>query len=138
MVKKCASPKCTSGYARNKKKQTAKFYFPLRNVELKKQLIRFVNRRDSACNETLVLCKLHFEEKYLQQAEKCTLKCSINPAPTVYLSKSSSLPTQQTSRSLHKKRCFTNEFSTCQQRDIIRTIQDLSKSIAPADLDKCV
>ena len=131
MVNKCAAPKCTSGYARNEKKQIAKFHFPLRNVALKKQWISFFNRRDSACNETLVLFELHFEEKYLQRIEKCTMQCSINPVPTVYLSKPSSLPTQQTSRSLPRKRSFANELSTFQQRDIIRTFQELTNQSHP-------
>ena len=46
MLNKCAAPKCTSDYASNEKKQIAKFDFPLKNAELKKQWIRFVNRRD--------------------------------------------------------------------------------------------
>ena len=46
MFNKCATPKCTSGYASDEKKQIAKFHFPLKNADLKKQWIRFVNRRD--------------------------------------------------------------------------------------------
>ena len=46
MFNKCAAPKCTSGYASNEKKQIAKIHFPLKNTELKKQWISFVNRRD--------------------------------------------------------------------------------------------
>ena len=60
----------------------------------------------------------------------------MNPVPTVYpekfLSKPSSLPTQQTIRSLPRKRSFPDELRTFQQRDIITTFQDLNKSIAPA------
>ena len=52
----------------------------------------------------------------------------MNPVPTIYtqkrLSKPSSLPTQQTIRSLSVKRSFPDEFSTFQQRDIITTFQD--------------
>ena len=75
-----------------------------------------------------MLCELHFEEKHLQRDEKCTLQWSMNPVPIVYpqklLSKPSSLPTQQTIRSLSRKRSFPDEFSTFQQRDIITTFQD--------------
>ena len=67
---KCASPKCASGYANNEKKQIAKFHFPLKNAELKRQWICFVNRRDWLATKHLVLCELHFEEKYLQHGEK--------------------------------------------------------------------
>ena len=70
MFNKCAAPKCASGYASNENKQIAKFHFPLKNAELKRQRIRFVNRRDWLAVKHLVLCELHFEEKYLQQGEK--------------------------------------------------------------------
>ena len=74
-----------------------------------------------------VLCELHFEEKHLQRDEKRTPQWSMNPVPTVYpqklISKQSSLPTQQTIRSLSRKRSFPDEFSAF-QRDIITTFQD--------------
>ena len=42
----------------------------LQNVELIGQWIRFFNRRDWLATKHLVLCELHFEEKYLQHGEK--------------------------------------------------------------------
>ena len=68
----CAASKCTSGYASDEKKQIAKFYFPQKNADLKKQCIRFVNRRDWIATKQLVLCELHFEEKYLGEAKNVT------------------------------------------------------------------
>ena len=71
----------------------------------------------------------------------------MNPVPTVYpqnlSSKPSSLPIQQTTSSLPRKRSFPDELSTFQQRDVIRTFQDLNESIAPAgfqfkELDNCI
>ena len=60
----------------------------------------------------------------------------MNPVPTVYpqnlSSNPSSLPTQQTTSSLPRHRSFPDELSTFQQRDVIRTFQDLNESIAPA------
>ena len=44
--------------------------FPLKNAELKRQWIRFVNRRDWLATKHLVLRELHFEEKHLQPGEK--------------------------------------------------------------------
>ena len=64
MVNKCAAPKCNSVYASNEKKQVAKFNFPLKNTESKKQSIRFVNRRDWIAKKHSVLCELHFEEMF--------------------------------------------------------------------------
>ena len=55
----------------------------------------------------------------------------MNPVPTVYpqnlSSNPSSLPTQQTTSSLRRERSFPDELSTFQQRDIIRTFQDLNE-----------
>ena len=70
----------------------------------------------------------------------------MNPVPIVYpknlLSNPSSLPIQQTTSSLPRKRSFPDELSTFQQRDTIRAFQDLNESIAPAgfqfkELDNC-
>ena len=60
MVNKCAVPKCTSGYASNEKKDTAKLHFLLKNAKLNKQWTCFVNRRKNS-----VVWGLNFEEKYL-------------------------------------------------------------------------
>ena len=47
MFNKCETAKCTtSGYASDEKKQIEKFNFLLKTADLKKQWIRFVNRRD--------------------------------------------------------------------------------------------
>ena len=71
----------------------------------------------------------------------------MNPVPIVYpknlLRNPSSLPIQQTTSSLPRKRSFPDELSTYQQRDVIRTFQDLNESIAPAgfqfkELDNCI
>ena len=53
------------------------------------------------------------------------------------------VPTQQSTRSLPRKRSFPDVLPTFLQRDIIRTFQDLNESIAPAgfkfkELDNCV
>ena len=84
MVNKFAAPKCTSGYASNEKKPRSKFHFPLKNAELNKQWIRFVNKRDWPATKHSMLCELYFEEKCLRRREKCTLQWSMNPVPTVY------------------------------------------------------
>ena len=59
--------------ARNEKKQIAKFQFSLKNAELNKQWIPFVNRRDLLVTKHSVLCELSFEEIYLRRGEKCTV-----------------------------------------------------------------
>ena len=53
-------------------------------MELNKQWIRFINKRDWLATKHSMLCELYFEEKYLQRCEKCTPKWLMNPVPTVY------------------------------------------------------
>ena len=110
MVKKCAALKCASDYGRNEKKQISKFHFPLKIAELNKQWIHFVNRKEWLATKHSMLCELHFEEKYLWRGEEFTLQWSVNPVHTSYpeklLSKLSSLPSQQTIRSLLRKTNF--------------------------------
>ena len=69
MYNKCATPKCTSGFVSNGRKQIAKFHFPLKNANLKKQRIRFVNIRDWLGRKHLMR-ELHSEEKYLRRGKK--------------------------------------------------------------------
>ena len=64
----------------NKKKKIAKFHFPLKNAELNKQWIHFLNRRDWLATKPSVLRELHFEQKYLRWA----LQWLMNPVPNVY------------------------------------------------------
>ena len=45
MVKKCAAPKCQTGYTSSTGKLSS-FHFPLKDEELNKKWIRFVNRSD--------------------------------------------------------------------------------------------
>ena len=75
---------CISGYVSNEKKPSTKFHFPLKNAELNKQWIRFVNKRDQLATKHSILCELYFEEKYLRRCEKYTLQWLKNPVPTVY------------------------------------------------------
>ena len=82
MVNKCAAPSCRSGYAKNERKHIKKINFPLKNSELNRLWIRFVNRKDSKPTKHSVLCELHFEEKYVVRGGKSNLKWSMNPIPT--------------------------------------------------------
>ena len=63
MVNKCAAPKCQRGYTSSTRKLSS-FHFPLKNEELNKKWIRFVNRSDWVPTKHSVLCELHFEDIY--------------------------------------------------------------------------
>ena len=63
MVNKCAAPSCRSGYAKNETKHITEFQFPLKNLELNRLSIRFVNCKDWKPTKHSVLCELYFEER---------------------------------------------------------------------------
>ena len=56
MANEFAAPKFTFGYVSNEKKPSAKFHFPLKNAELNKQWIRFVNKRDWLATKHSMVC----------------------------------------------------------------------------------
>ena len=109
MVNKCAALSCQSGYAKNENiKRLATFHFPLKDDELNKHWIRFVNRAVSVPTKHSVLCELHFDEKYIIRGGKCNLKWATKPIPTIHSKEllngpQSSLPTLQTLRRSPRK-----------------------------------
>ena len=63
MENKCAAPKCQTSYTSSTRKLSS-FHFSLKNEELNKNRIRFVNRSDWVPTKHSVLCELHFEDFY--------------------------------------------------------------------------
>ena len=111
MVNKCAAPSCRSGYAKNETKHITKFHFPLKNLELNRDLI--CQRKDWKPTRHSVLCELHFEEKYIVRGGKSNLKWSMNPIPTKHSKEllkmpSSLLPTSKTTRKPPRERLISN------------------------------
>ena len=114
MVNKCAAPSCRSGYAKNETKHITKFHFPLKNFELNRLWIRFVNRKDWKPTKHSVLCELHFEEKYIVRGGKSNLKWLMNPIPTKHSKRllkmpSSLLLTSKTTQKPPRQRLISND-----------------------------
>ena len=74
MVNKYAAPSCRSGYVKNETKHIIKFHFPMKNLELNRLWIRFVNYKDWKPTKNSVLCEFHFEEKYIVRKRKVKFK----------------------------------------------------------------
>ena len=89
----------------------------------------FCQKRDRLATKPSVLCESHFEEKYLRQEEKCALQWSMNPIPPFNLK---NFQVNHLCYQHSKLLAVIPEKDPSQQRDIIRTFQDLNKSIAPA------
>ena len=137
MVNKRPAPSCRSGYAKNETKHITKFHFPLKNFELNRLWIRFVNRKDWKPTKHSVLCELHFEEKYIVRGGKSNLKWSMNPIPTKHSKEllkmpSSLLPTSKTTRKPPRERLISNDqMDSFRERDTITSLADLNETTAP-------
>ena len=142
MVNKCAAPSCRSGYAKNEnKKRLATFHFPLKDGELNKNWVRFVNRVDWTPTKHSVLCELHFDDKYIIRGDKCNLKWVIKPIPTIHSKEllnapQSSLPTPQTLRKSPRKRTHhQDQLKSFKETDTIRALGHLDEWKAPAGFE---
>ena len=137
MVSKCAAPSYRSDYVMPRTKQNiSQFYFPLKNFELNRLWIRFVNHKDWKPTKHSVLCEFYFEEKYIVRGGKSNLKLSMNPIPTKHSKEllkmpSSLLPTSKTTRKPPRERLISNDqMDTFHERDAITILADLSQTTA--------
>ena len=60
------------------------FHFPLKNEELNKKWIRFVNRSDWIPTKYSVLCELHFEDTYKNKGKCMSWNWSMKPVRTTH------------------------------------------------------
>ena len=90
MVNTCVVAFCKTGYKKRQHKinvvpeKFPVFRFLLKNSELNRQWIRFVNRRDWAPTGHSGVCSKHFEEKCLKVGERATLRWELQPVPSIY------------------------------------------------------
>ena len=76
MVSKCAAPKYQTGYTSSTGKLSS-FHLPLKNEELNKKRIRFVNRSDWVPTKHSVLFEFHFEYIYKNKGNRMSLNWSM-------------------------------------------------------------
>ena len=135
MVNKCAAHKCQKGYTSSTEKLSS-FHFPLKNEELCKKWIRFVNKSDWVPRKHSVLCELHFKDIYKNKGKRMSLNWSMKPVPTIHsaelIDTPSVLPTTQTSREPAWKRTFReDQLESFRINDKINSLDDLNQSHSP-------
>ena len=78
------------------------FRFPLKNPELNRKWIRFVNRIDWASTRRSGVCSKDFEKKLLKVGKRATLRWELQPVPSIYSDNESIppsfMPTPKTQR----------------------------------------
>ena len=139
MVNKCSAPKCQTGYTFSTRKLPS-FHFPLKNEELNKKWIRFVNMNDWVLTKHLVLCELHFDDIYKNKGKRMNLNWSMKPVPTIHsaelIDTPSVLLTTKTFRQPFKKRIFQeDQLDSFRIDDKINSLDDLNQSHSPPGLE---
>ena len=88
-------------------------HFHLKNEDLNKKWIHFVNRKDWVPTKHSVLCELYFEDIYKNTGKCMSLTWSMKPVPTIYsaelIDTPSVLPITQTFRQPPRKRIFQDD-----------------------------
>ena len=80
MVNTCVVAYCKTGYKKRHHKinvipeKFPIFRIPLKNPELNRKWIKFVNRSDWALTQRFGVCSKHFEEKFLKVGKQATLR----------------------------------------------------------------
>ena len=135
MVNKCAAHKCQKGYTSSTEKLSS-FHFPLKNEELCKKWIRFVNKSDWVPRKHSVLCELHFKDIYKNKGKRMSLNWSMKPVPKMHsaglIDTLSVFPTTQTFRQPLRKVIFQeDQLDFFRVHDKINSLDDLNQSHSP-------
>ena len=148
MVNACSATFYKTGYKR--KGQVAEYHpvfgFPDTKSSLKEKWIHFVNRKHWAPTKNSGICAKHFEEKYLKQGLRTTLRWDLNRIPSIFSNTisipPSVLPTPKTSRKLPsvRKPLSPDEKEVFGKNDEIKTFSELTDKLFPfgykLDLDE--
>ena len=139
MVNKCCIVYCRSNY--DGEVSTVVFLFP-KNEELKKNWIKFVNRKDWIPTNSSVICIKYFEKKYYKRGntnQRFRLIKKLKPIPTIFdctnLSEEGPSQLIKPSNSLRKspiKRIFQpDQYRQFLLSDLINNFDDITESLAP-------
>ena len=148
MVNTCSVTYCKTGY--KQKGQVAEYHpvfeFPDTKSSLKEKWIHFVNCKHQTPTKSSGICAKHFEEKYLKQGLRTTLRWDLNLIPSIYSNTDfippSVLPTPKTSRKLPsvRKRLIPDEKEVFDKNNEIKTFSELTDKLCPfeykLDLDE--
>ena len=113
------------------------FRFPLKNSELNRKWIRFVNRRDWAPTRRSGICSKHFEKKFLKVGKRATLKWDLQPIPSFCSSNDSIplsvIPTPKAQRkSPSRVTALPDQLDDFNDHDKISDFSNIGKSLCPS------
>ena len=114
-------------------------YFPFRKKpEINRLWIKFVNRKEWQPTKNSGVCSKHFEEKYLKNGVRTTLRWELNPVPSIYpnldgVVSKSLLPSMPTRRKSPTRRAFPDQINDFKLQDKIKDFSQIDDSLCPED-----
>ena len=113
------------------------FRFPLKNPELNRKWIRFVNRRDWAPTGRSDVCSKHFEEKFLKVGKRAELRWKLQPVPSIYSGNESIppsvMPTPKTQRKPPSRvTALPDQLDDFNDHDKISDFSSIGESLCPS------
>ena len=98
--------------------------------------IRFCNQKDLHITEHVGICIKHFDDKFVKEGKRKTLRWELNPIPTKYSPDievaPSLIPTTPTYRKPPTDRSEPDQLKEFQKGDTIQSLGDVTDSVCPA------
>ena len=143
-VNTCVVAYCKTGYKKRQQKinvipeKFPVFRFPLKNPELNRKWIRFVNRRDWAPTRRSDVCSKHFEEKFLKVGKRAILRWELQRVPSIYSGNESIspsvMPTPKTQRKPPSRvTALSDQLDGFNDHDKILYFSSISESLCRSD-----
>ena len=143
MVNTCSVAFCKTGYKKRINKvdeipeNYSVFSFPTKNPEINRLGIKFVNRKEWQPTKNSGVCSKHFEEKYLKNGVRTTLRWELNPVPSIYPNldgvPKSILPSMPTRRKSPTRRTFSDQINEFKLQDEFKDFSQIDDSLCPED-----
>ena len=113
------------------------FRFSLKNPELNRKWIRFVNRRDWAPTRRSGVCSQHFAEKFLKIGKRASLRWELQPVPSIYSGNESIppsfMPTLKSQRKpLSRVTALPNQLDDFNDHEKISDFSSIGGSLCPS------
>ena len=113
------------------------FRFPLKNPELNRKWITFVNRKDWAPTRRSGVCSKHFEEKFLKVGKRATSRWELQPVPSIYSGNESIppsvMPTPNTQRKPPSRvTALPDQLDDFNDHDKISDFSSIDESLCPS------
>ena len=97
--------------------------------------IRFCNQKSIHITEHVGICTKHFDDKFVKEGKRKTLRWELHPIPTKYCPDievpPSLMPTTPTHRKLPTDRSQPDQLNAFRKEDLVQSLADVTDSLCP-------